>query len=174
MSKHLGPLLKIDNTGTKWYRKVTNVGDTRISAGTLCEIAYDWRTALTYTMQNLPTLSADYNLVKAYSGEATTTYHPGALMGVALVDIPAYSNITHTGLPTGWVQYRGACPVSTRCSVTAGSAVIPSSSSGVVGVGHVMMAGCNEDAMSAGIGLALSTAGAANACGWTWVYLMMP
>ena len=176
MSKHLGTLLKTDNLGVKWYRKVANVGDTMISAGTLCELAYDAHTNLPYTLQNIPSLSDDYNLVRPFSAHTTNYNTPiTVLMGVAIRNISAYSNIRDTGLPTGWVQFKGPCAVSCLNSVVAGSAAIPASSSGVSGVGHIMMApSWKSPSASGAVGMILSTAGAANAPGWTWVYLNLP
>ena len=174
MSKHLGPLLKLDNTGVKWYRKVANVGDTMISANTLCEFAYAANNS-TYRINALPSLSGDYNLVRPFSGQATA-YKAGrvTIAGVASNNISTYNAIVHTGLQQGWVQFKGIAPISSRCAVTAGSAVIPSSSTNATGIGHIMMAAGIEDAMSAGIGLCVSSHGVKNGNGWTWVYLTLP
>jgi hypothetical protein len=174
MSKHLGPLFKVDNTGVKWYRKVSNAGD-RISAHTLVELCYD----STYNLVNNPTMSGDYNLVRPLSAGATSFAASSIVFGVADETIPAYCNTTHTGLPTGWVQFKGPAMISSQLLVTQGHPVIPCSSSGVSGVGRIMKAATSEDAMSAGIGICLSTAGAAESwgsdgCAWTWVYLNLP
>lgn len=169
MSKHIGTLVKTDNSGIKWYRKVANAGDTMISAGTLCELCYN----STYSLQNIATLSDDYCLVRPFSAHTTSYNTPRPiLMGVANSNISAYLNTRDTGLPTGWVQYKGPCAVSCLNSVVAGSCAIPASSSGVSGVGHIMMAPAwKSGAASGSVGMIMSTAGAANAAGWTWVYL---
>jgi len=145
MSKHQGTLHKIDNTGTKWYRKVVNTGATNISAGQVVQWAY-------YPLTAKYQMSADYNAVRLMSANkyglgqdsGSVPLAIACVAGVAIEDIPKY-DVTRTvktdgtvdlnanaGSGTGWIQYRGAALVCTELTVTASLWVIPASTPGAV------------------------------------------
>jgi len=177
MSKHLGLLTKVDNTGTKWYRRVLNVGDTAISAGNLVEVAYDAHSTTPLNLTAHYGISSDYNLCRLISGDAAMYNSPvkrvlgvavGAIQekGAAAGDVRYYD---------GWVQYRGAAQVCSREPVTANTLVCVASSTTGFGKGHgaCMATADGEDAASGAIGMCLCSTGAGGGYDWTWVYLWL-
>ena len=189
MSKFIGELTRVDNTGTKWYRKLLNVGDTDISAGCLVEVSYDSHTNNALNITASYNISSDYNLCRLISGDATMYNEPvRRVLGVACEDIPALRDVfpddgnTHDcswgNYHLGWAQYRGAVQMSTMCVVTANTVVmVASATASTYGTGHgaCMMTANGTQAASGGIGFPLVTTAdeTGNAAGWTWVYLWL-
>lgn len=176
MSKHIGLLTKVDNTGSKWYRRVLNVGDTRISAGCLVEVAYDSHSTGALTLTANPNISCDYNQCRLISGDDTTYNQPtGKVLGVAIQEIPQRgATVGDVRYYDGWVQFKGAAQISTTGgTVTANTVVAVGSSGAGHGNGHgaCMMTADAVMAGSGGIGYCLSTCGGDP--DWTWVYLWL-
>lgn len=190
MSKHLSPQLKLDNNGIKWYRRVTNVDGSPISAGQV--VMWSYYEDLSGTSTGLSTASADFNYVRVASTDEFGSLpvgfgaygnvgidHRGRYAGVAIEDIPYYGQTIRYpdinmdaaagGSGTGWIQFKGPVEVcaATANAISAGESLMASGALGEVSI----LGTPNASAGSCSIGWAMESKGAA--AGKVWMFLTL-